>query len=364
MFSRLSVLFRWMAVLLALAVPLALNAQETAPETPPPGDPADASLANVLLERPDAVTEVQVGAYILRLRNVSPRDGSYEIDAWLWFRWEGDAIRPDLTFEFANGLISSRTESQVELDVDKNYATMRVQATIFHQFDVRRYPMDNHVIELQLEDSFWDESVLVYVADTEATALDPQVTVPGWDTSLLTPAVTSHTYATSYGLRSAEGEYATYSRLNVPIALERTSYSALFKSFWVSFLAVVLGLLAFLVKADDLDARFGMGVGSIFAASANAFILSDTLPATNFITLAEQINLIAVGIIFSTVFVSIWSLRLRYADREEDSLRLDRYAMVVFAVLFVVLVLLVLNFDLSGGPPVLETASVDAPAAS
>ncbi len=251
MFSRLASFVRWLILWSALALPAAIQAQETTPEEPA-ADPADASLAGVLLERPDEVTEVQAGAYVLRLRNVSPRDGSYEIDAWLWFRWDGDAIRPDLTFEFANGLISNRTESQVERDVDKNYATMRVQATIFHEFDVRRYPMDNHVIELQLEDSFWDESVLVYVADTEATALDPQVSVPGWDTSLLTPTVTSHTYATSYGLRSAEGEFATYSRLNVPIALERTSYSALFKSFWVSFLAVVLGLLAFLVKATTL----------------------------------------------------------------------------------------------------------------
>jgi hypothetical protein len=346
---QLQAVVRWIALAFLLALPATLSAQDTAPAAE---EPAASDLTDVIIERPDGVTEVQAGAYILRLRNVSPRDGSYELDAWLWFRWDNDDLRPDLTFEFANGLISNRTESQVERDVDMNYATMRVQATIFHDFDVRRYPMDNHVIELQIEDSFWDTSTLVYVADTEATALDPGVSVPGWDTTLGLPNVIEHTYATSYGLRSAEGEPATYSRLNIPIALERTSYSALFKSFWVSFLAVVLGLLAFLVKADDLDARFGMGVGSIFAASANAFILSDTLPATNFITLAEQINLIAVGVIFSTVFVSIWSLRLRYADREEDSLRLDRYALISFAIIFVVLVLLVLNFDLSGGPPI------------
>jgi hypothetical protein len=332
-----------------MLLPATLSAQETAPEEAP-ADVTDSSLANVLVDRPEGVTEVQAGAYVLRMRNVSPRDGSFDVDAWLWFRWDGDDIRPDLTFEFANGLITERTESQVELDDGLNYATMRVQATIFHDFDVRRYPMDNHIIELQIEDSFWDESTLVYVADTEATALDPQVAVPGWDTSLVPPTVTAHTYATSYGLRSAEGEHATYSRLLIPVSLERTSYSVLFKSFWVSFLAVVLGLLAFLVKADDLDARFGMGVGSIFAASANAFILSDTLPATNFITLAEQINLIAVGVIFSTVFISIWSLRLRYAGRDDASVRLDLWALFTFAAVFIVAVLIVLNFDLSGGP--------------
>jgi hypothetical protein len=347
---------RWVALVMAMILPFALAAQESAPEEPvadaPAADVADSSLADILITTPDGVTEVQVGAYIQRLRNVSPRDGSFELDAWLWFRWEGDAVRPYETFEFVNGVITDRSEAQVEIDVDRNYATLRVWATIFHDFDVRRYPMDNHLLRINLEDSNWDESTLVYVPDVEATALDPEVSVPGWASSLPTPTVEPHTYPTTLGLRSADGEFATYSRLILPISLERTSYSVLFKSFWVSFLAVVLGLLAFLVKADDLDARFGMGVGSIFAASANAFILSDTLPATNFITLAEQINLIAVGVIFSTVFISIWSLRLRYAGRDEDSLRLDRIALITFAAIFVALVLLVVNFDLSGGPPV------------
>jgi hypothetical protein len=343
MYRRLVCCLRTLVVAYALLLPGFLFAQDE-------DEALSATVAEALVERPEGLTEVQAGAYILRLRNVSPRDGLFEVDAWLWFRWDGDTIRPDLSFEFANGIINDRTESQVERDLDKNYATMRVQATIFHDFDVRRYPMDNHVIELQIEDRLWDESTLIYVADTEATALDPLVAVPGWATALVTPSAAGHTYATSYGLRSADGEFATYSRLSIPISLERTSYSVLFKSFWVSFLAVVLGLLAFLVKADDLDARFGMGVGSIFAASANAFILADTLPATNFITLAEQINLIAVGVIFSTVFISIWSLRLRYAGRDDASVRLDLWALFTFAAVFIVAVLIVLNFDLSGGP--------------
>ncbi len=66
-----------------------------------------------------------------------------------------------------------------------------------------------------------------------------------------------------------------------------------------------------------------MGVGSIFAASANAFVITGELPPTTAVTLAEQINLIAVGIIFISVFVSIWSLRLRYQGRDDDSLKLD-----------------------------------------
>ena len=291
-------------------------------------------------------TEVQTGAYILRLSNVSPQNGTFDADMWLWFRWTGSDVRPDLTFELANGVITSRSESQVEDDGGVNYATVRVQATIFHDFDVRRFPLDNHIITLDLEDAELNNTQLTYTVD-QGIALDPAVKVAGWKVTLLPPTVAAHVYDTNYGLRSAEAAGGTYSRFTMAVALERTSYGPLFKSFWISALAVLLGLLAFLIKADDLDARFGMGVGSIFAASANAFVITGSLPPTTAVTLAEQINLIAVGVIFVSVFVSIWSLRLRYADREEASLTLDRTAMWTLGVIYLALNALVMAFDFS-----------------
>ena len=191
-----------------------------------------------------------------------------------------------------------------------------------------------------------NDTQLSYTVD-EGIALDPAVNVAGWKVALQTPTIEAHIYNTNYGLRSADTAGGTYSRFTMPVSLDRTSYGPLFKAFWISALAVLLGLLAFLIKADDLDARFGMGVGSIFAASANAFVISDALPPTTAVTLAEQINLIAVGVIFTSVFISIWSLRLRYTDMEAASLRLDRIAMWVLGAIYLALNVLVMSVDLS-----------------
>ncbi|MBC7737055.1 MAG: hypothetical protein H7245_07500 [Candidatus Saccharibacteria bacterium] len=335
------------ALILFLAMfPVTLFAQTTPDPNPAPNPEQGIGLVAEAAGAVTTHTDVQTGAYILRLSNVSPRDGSFDVDMWLWFRWNGADVRPDLTFELANGVITSRSDSQVEDDGGINYATVRVQATIFHDFDVRRYPLDNHVITIALEDAELNNTQLSYTVD-QGIALDPAVTVAGWKVALQTPNVEPHVYDTNYGLRSAEAAGGTYSRFSMPISLDRTSYGPLFKAFWISALAVLLGLLAFLIKADDLDARFGMGVGSIFAASANAFVISDALPPTTAVTLAEQINLIAVGVIFTSVFISIWSLRLRYADREADSLSLDRTAMWVLGLLYLALNALVMTVDLS-----------------
>ena len=37
----------------------------------------------------DGPSKVQVGAYVLRINNVSQKDGTFNVDMWLWFRWQG-----------------------------------------------------------------------------------------------------------------------------------------------------------------------------------------------------------------------------------------------------------------------------------
>jgi hypothetical protein len=291
-------------------------------------------------------TAVEAGAYVLRIDRVSPRDGSFNVDLWLWFRWQGADKRPHETFELPRGIVTGRTDTEVLDDGGFNYATVRVQATIYHDFDVRRFPLDDHTILIEIEDAAYAVNEQVYVTDP-GTALDPGVRVAGWQVGLGAPAVAEHRYPTNYGFRAAGDEAAVYSRLVIPVTLERTSIGPLFKLFWVTVLSVLLSLLSLMVKADDLDARFGMGVGAIFAASANAVVISAILPDTTVVTMAEQINLIAVLINFAAVFVSIWSLRLRYQERDEASVRLDMVWMWSMAVLYVLANAAVLAFDLS-----------------
>ena len=166
--------------------------------------------------------------------------------------------------------------------------------------------------------------------------VDPGVTVEGWAVRLGAPRVEKHTYPTVYGYRSLGTTTSSYSRYIVPIHLDRTALTPLFKLFWVSYLSVVLGLLAFRVRSNDLDARFGLGTGSVFAASANAFVVNEQLPQTTALTLAEQVNLLAVGTIFLAVFLSVASLRLRYQHRDDASERLDRIALITLGTCYVV----------------------------
>lgn len=329
-----------LSVLAALFLSFSVaQAQTTTADTAESGLVADAKAVV------SSHTDVAVGAYILRITNVSPRTGTFDVDMWVWFRWKGADVRPDETFEIVNGVITKRSEPDVEDEDGVNYSTMRVQATIFHNFDVHRFPLDNHVLKIDFEDANLYSSQLTYSVD-QGIALDPEVEVSGWKVAMQPSLVTTHVYNTTYGSRSQGSDASKYSRLLLPISLERTSYEPLFKCFWISGLSVLLSLLALLLKADN---RVSIGVGAIFSASANSFAITNSLPPTTIITLAEQINLISVGIIFLAVFVSILSLGLRHKGRDNVSLALDRGAMWVLGATYIVLNTIALTFDLSVG---------------
>ena len=306
---------------------------------------ATAQTETASASEPFAPLQVAFGAYVLRISRVSPQEGSADVDMWVWFRWNDDDIRPDLTFEITNGVITSRSEPDAFTEDGYNLSSVRVQARIFHDFDVNRYPLDNHTIHIMIEDSSEPNGGLVFTAD-QGSALDKHVNVAGWAVALQGVAVAPYVYKTNYGYRDGPSASA-YSRIDMAITLDRQSYGPLFKSYWISGLAVILALMSLLLSAKESSARYGMVVGAIFAASANAINISSQLPPTTAITLAEQINLIAVGVIFACVFASVFSTRLMNRGLPARSQRLDRIAIGVICAVYFVLNFVALSVDIN-----------------
>ena len=206
-------------------------------------------------------------------------------------------------------------------------------------FDVRRYPLDNHNLPIIVEDSTNQATLLQLVPD-QGSLVDPSVAIEGWMVNFQGVNASTHIYPTTYGYRSLGTKGAEFSRLSFNIGLKRqNNFISLMKLFWVSILALLLAIGACFVRSNDLDARFGLGLGSIFAAAANTITVSANLPDTPLLTLAEQINMLTVLFIFVSIFLSILSLRLRYADRPADADRLDFVSAAAIAVLYCVTLL-------------------------
>ena len=92
--------------------------------------------------------------------------------------------------------------------------------------------------------------------------------------------------------------------------------------------------LATAAPPSDLDARFGMGVGALFAVAASAFIASSSVPDSGVMTTADSMHMVALAFIFCTLLISAICLKYEVSGREALAFRIDHICVVLLPALF------------------------------
>jgi len=276
---------------------------------------------------------VDAGVYLLGISDLDLRAGTCVADLWVWFRWKDAEHDPLEGLELIDGAIEDRSgESRKVLEDGRLYATQRLKATIRQAWDVSRFPLDKQQIVIALEDSTKESHEAVFVADLANTCMSPKLRIPGWSVSPLAVAVTESIYETNYGDTSLPtGSLSKYSRLSAILDLQRPGMGLFFKLFAGLFVAVGIALLALTVRPNHVDPRFGLPVGAMFATIASEYVISAALPASTDFTLADQLHVLSMAVIFLTIVESVISLALFEAGRTMASARLDMMAIVVLA---------------------------------
>lgn len=278
--------------------------------------------------------KVVVGTYVNQITGVNLRDNQVNVDFYVWFRWDDDSLNPLESFELMNGRIESRTPTSVRKLKDTNYGQVRVQAVLNQPWDVDRFPLDSQTIRIQIEDSEMTAERVVYVADSDNSTINPDVDISGYDLVGNRAAVEAHRYRTNYGdITLPKNHESVYSRYTHSIVLERPDSVYYIKTFSTIFISSLVAFLAFMVKPVDLDPRFGLGIGALFAVVASYFVIASDLPRSSGFTLSDRVNLASMGMIFLSLMQSALSLMI-YERNAAKSLLLDRWSLVVFPVAY------------------------------
>jgi hypothetical protein len=282
--------------------------------------------------------EVYVGVYVNQIFDVSLKDNKFSVDFYVWFRWIGDSVDPVESFEVVNGRMDSKGGVYEDEIKGYRYASCRVVATMTKFWDISKFPLDNHVMTIEIEDNENEDSKLKYMPDTGNCGINPQVEVPGWRVSTAEAGAAGHSYKTNYGDTSLPtNNESVYSRFTYSILVVRPGYGYFFKLFFGVFIAALIAFLTFFIKPTDLDPRFGLGVGAIFAAVASEYVIASALPDTNIITMADKLHILAFIFIFLSIAESVLSLRLFTAGREAFSKKLDKTCFIIFLTVYMVL---------------------------
>jgi hypothetical protein len=276
-------------------------------------------------------TEAVVGIYVNAIRSVRLQENAFEVDFWIWFRWPegGREIDPLSSFEVIGGDIESKSGEVREDLGDTSYAACRVVARIITFFDVREFPHDQHELAIVIEDTEHEDHELSFTPDPDNSRLDPDVRVPGFVIGAATTHVAAHRYLTNYGdITLPSNAESSYSRFELSIEIKRPGFGFAFKLLWAFWLSSLIALIALFIKPTNVDPRFGLGVGALFAAMANAFIISSALPETSDVTTADAVGMLSIAVIFFSILESIVSLWLFENGRERIAKRIDTIAFV------------------------------------
>lgn len=283
--------------------------------------------------------QVVVGSYVNKIQDLNFKDNKYTLDFFIWFRWKPEGALADYkpldSFEIINGKIENKGSIVEKKIGDLQYASARITATMAETWDLARFPFDSHAMQVNIEDSALSQNDLVFVADTANSKFGDEIDLAGWTESNFVARTVSKIYHTNYGDTSLPTDARSeYSRFIFSMDIERESYGSAIKLLSTVLLATAVAFVAFMVKPSDLDARFGMGVGALFAVAASAFIAASSVPDSGVMTVADEVHMIALAFIFISLLVSSLCLKLEVIGREERAFRIDHWCLVIFPIAF------------------------------
>jgi hypothetical protein len=279
---------------------------------------------------------VTSGIYVDRIFDVSLRDTSWKVDFYIWFEWLGENVHPGENFQIINGEILDlqlKTKTSVPGPVVQNYELYRVTAEITKFFNISRYPRDDHLMTILVEDTkrqFYD---LRFKPDVTGSDISSRVKIPGYEIFSSSLIEKPHSYRTRRGdPRLPEDYKSTYSQLVLGIDVKRGGWGLYLKMFVGIFAAVGFSMLAFFVNPAHTSPRFGIGVGAFFASIASIYVISSQIPLSSEYTLTDYVTVSSVITIFLTLLTSTRSVHIHEAwtDGPLWAWRLDRIAQVLF----------------------------------
>ena len=283
---------------------------------------------------------VKVGAYVFSVYDLDFPANKVNVDLYLWYNSGKDSLNLLEYLEIINSSEFSKSGETDEKRGSINYLTVRLNATIKQQWQVTDFPFDEQRIEIMIEDFDKDISKLVFAADTVASKIDKKVHIDGWKIKDFGIRADDHVYETNYGDPDIPlNEYSAYSRVIIHFTIEREGKGLFFKLFVGLFISVLISLLTFFINPLDLDPRFGLSVGAIFAAIASQYVITSTLPQNESLTLVDILHDISFIYIFLCILISTISLHYMKLGKEALSQKLDRYSFIAFALSYIILII-------------------------
>lgn len=280
---------------------------------------------------------VKVGTYLEDVENLNIKDSFWSCTFYVWYSWTGDPkLDPGSKMVIVDGTVLKKDLLEdYHGEGGVNYQRYRISAKMIKFFDTARVPIEDHMLNIYIEDGARDGTKIRFVADTTSN-ISSRLSIPGFKVTGHSNVVKTHTYRSSYGDPRIENDSRkVFSQYIAAVQIKRIDFGFYFKIFLSLFAAALLTLSSFFIKASDVGPRFALPTGAYFGAVANTYLANSLIPSSGSFGLVDHIAGIGLFTIFMSLALALLSNYYTRKDEKEMSLALDRTMFVVVGTCYI-----------------------------
>lgn len=279
---------------------------------------------------------VRIGVFVNDIYDINLNENSFSIQCWVWFNYTNPELNPLESLEIPN---AKEVGYSLDFREEKNgvqWAGKKIHAVVKKNWDIRRFPFDEQYMTLEFEDSDKDIATLVYAADTANTKPDASLALTNWKIQRFGITTETKKYNSTYG-DPGLSEGSEYPHASLTVHIKRESWGLFFSLFTGLYVAFFISSLVFFIDPVDVDPRFGLSVGGLFAAVGNKYIVDSILPQSTTFTLVDKLHILTYIFLLLCIVLSVISLQIWKNGDKSRSARFDRRAYFIIVSLYMLI---------------------------
>ena len=279
---------------------------------------------------------VKVGVYIISIHDINFHAQEYTARFWLWFVYDNPRFDFSKQIDITNAKDIEITSTSLDTVNGKYWAKMRVKCTMKENWRVSDFPFDTQHLRIVMQDEALDIGDLIFVADTVSSRFDNVEALSGWKVDNFKVVTDIVTYKTSFGSPELAKDTNIFSKFSVEMDIEREAKGLFLKIFLGMYFAFLIALVSFLTDTNELDPRFGLPIGGLFAAVGNKYIIDSLLPESSQFSLVDILhNLTFLGI-FAILTISAIALKLHNNNNIVKAHRVNKVGAAIVIVGYII----------------------------
>ena len=284
--------------------------------------------------KPDTV---KAGAYVISVHDINFHDKEYTIRFWLWFLYSNPEFDFSNQLDIPNAKSIDRPEIMIDSIDGKAWVLMKMKCTMKESWEVGDFPFDSQHLHVQIENSLFSNEDLIFAPDLAGSRYEEEISIDGWHIKNFSVNTLINDYETGFGDYRLKPQHTEFATFNIDLDIERDAWGLFMKIFLGMYIAFLIALISFTPNPWELEPRFGLPVGGLFAAVGNKYIIDSLLPESSNFTLVDTLHTITFLGIFSILVVSAIALKLYDRGKKEACMKVNQIGSRIVVMAYVVI---------------------------